>query len=211
MFLFQHTILPITQCLRRLPALLGVVLALVLMLAACEPIELPTDGNGSGGTSGSGGSSSAAVDTVSVAEFLESEYDQQLCVVGYIVGYVNGTRMSSTRFELPDKANTNLVLCDEKDPSDLEGCLPVQIPTTNGLRAALNLYEHPELLGAKVALVGVPQDYMGVVGLKKLARYTLLQDADEDDEGGGAEPDDEQPDDTYLHLRHTVEFVEEGR
>ena len=210
--MFPHSLFPITRCLSRLSSLLGLACALLLMLAACEPIELPTDDNGSGsGGSSSGGGGSVAVDTVSVAEFMESEYDQQLCVVGYIVGYVNGTRMSSTRFELPEKANTNLVLSDEKYPSDLEGCLPVQIPTTNGLRAALNLYAHPELLGAKVALVGVPQSYMGVIGLKKLVRYTLLQDADEDEDNEEEEPGDEHPDDTFLRLRHTVEFVEEGR
>ena len=207
--MFPHSLFPITRCPSRLSSLLGLACALLLMLAACEPIELPTDDNGSG--SGSGGGGSVAVDTVSVAEFMESEYDQQLCVVGYIVGYVNGTRMSSTRFELPEKANTNLVLSDEKYPSDLEGCLPVQLPTTNGLRAALNLYAHPELLGAKVALVGGSQSYVGVIGLKKLVRYTLLQDADEDEDNEEEEPGDEHPDDTFLRLRHTVEFVEEGR
>ena len=113
--MFPHSLFPITRCLSSLSSLLGLACALLLMLAACEPIELPTDDNGSGsGGSGSGGGGSVAVDTVSVAEFMESEYDQQRCVVGYIVGYVNGTRMSSTRFELPEKANTNLVLSDEK-------------------------------------------------------------------------------------------------
>ena len=52
--MFPHSLFPITRCLSSLSSLLGLACALLLMLAACEPIELPTDDNGSG----SGGSSS---------------------------------------------------------------------------------------------------------------------------------------------------------
>lgn len=92
-------------------------------------------------------------------------------VCGYIVGVATGTGKIS--FEAPFSRNTNLVLGSRAATSDKDYCLAVELKA-GAVRSALNLADHPELLGRKLYIRGdlVPA-YYGIPGLKAPSEYQL--------------------------------------
>lgn len=99
---------------------------------------------------------------------------------GYIVGFVNGRTMKSTVFDTGSVA-TNIVIAERADESETEMCVPVQL--SNGsksnkeTRSALNLKDHPEMLGKKVKIKGDIAKYMGGVGIRNAKEY-VFQNSD---------------------------------
>ena len=80
---------------------------------------------------------------------------------------------ASASFDSPFKSSTNLLLGPRSVVLDRESCIAVQLPD-NEVRAALNLVDHPGLLGKRVALKGnVVGSYFGLCGLKNTVEYVL--------------------------------------
>ncbi len=98
---------------------------------------------------------------------------------GYIVGYVNGTKLSSATFEAGDKM-TNILLADSPLETDFENCIPVQLSTSTAankqVRKALNLSNHPDNLKKKVEIYGDLIYYMSAIGMKNVTKYMFLPD-----------------------------------
>lgn len=105
-------------------------------------------------------------------------------VKGYIVGWVNGkTLADGATFNANAEVNTNLLIADNANETDLSKCLPVQLPTGN-VRDALNLQSHPDNYKKEVILNGSLEKYFGAAGLKSVSDFVL------DGQSGG---DTEEP------------------
>ena len=112
-----------------------------------------------------------AEDAMTVADVRNSVGQDGVWVVGYIVG--GDLTSASASFDSPFKSATNLLLGPRSVVLDRESCISVQLPD-NGVREALNLVDHPQLLGKRVALKGdVVSAYFGLCGLKNTVEYVL--------------------------------------
>ena len=169
-------------------------------LEACEILSLGiTMPSGSGTQSGQSCSLSMSVDTV--RSWNESEYvsgsedggqsgaskttaygvsqaKQHAGEKGvWVCGYVVGGDMSSTKngiiFKAPFNSLTNIAIASRTSVSDKSSCFSVQL-SKGDIRSALNLVEHPELIGCKVYLKGdIVDAYYGIPGIQNLTEYEI--------------------------------------
>lgn len=100
-------------------------------------------------------------------------------VVGYIVGYIDGNRLteSSAVFSCGD-VETNILLADFPDVMDYAKCVPVQLSKSGSyadVRDALNLKYNKDVIGRKVKIRGAVTKYMGVPGLKNAIKYEFVE------------------------------------
>lgn len=127
-----------------------------------------TDGGGSGNTeTPTGGTYN---EPFSVAKVIETYVDGKQIpsyVKGYIVGYVdgNGYNAETVKFEVPAEAQTEILIADSPNETDIAKCVPVQLPK-GAVRDGLDLYGNQGLLGQQVLLYGSIEKYFGVAGLK---------------------------------------------
>lgn len=121
-----------------------------------------------GGESSGGADVSAAL---TVADARNSVGSESVWVSGYIVG--GDLTSSSASFKKPFNSRTNLLIGPRSTTSDRNSCMSVQLPSGE-LRDALNLVDHPSLLGRKVYLRGdIVEAYYGLPGLKNITEYEL--------------------------------------
>ena len=154
-----------------------------------EPREVLTVRIGASGSSG-GGKNSITVQTdttkiwgtenfviggntdtpISVADVPSHIGQEGVWVTGYIVGGDLTTAGKSVKTENITK-NTHLALADRSSTTDKAACLAVELPQGK-VRDALNLPDHPELIGRRVRLKGnLVEKYFGTVGMKGTADY----------------------------------------
>ena len=104
-----------------------------------------------------------------VAEAREHAGESGVWVHGYIVGVATNTRKISVT--PPFTKNTNLVLGARASTTDPGHCLSVELPA-GAVRDALNLQDHPDLLGRNVYIRGdLVAAYYGIPGLKAPSEY----------------------------------------
>lgn len=174
-------------------------LFLVLLLTSCEKLDIPDDKEDAQTETGNTSDTTAEGDYYTVGDILNQRNDSDMgvSVVGYIVGYVNGTKMKSSTFATGD-VRTNILLADTPVEKDSTKCIPVQLTTSNeackATRMALNLCDNPEMLHQKIQLKGDVTIYMGVTGLHKAHAHTLLQN--DFDYAAWEAAQQEQPDDS---------------
>lgn len=97
----------------------------------------------------------------------------------YIVGSVPDKVYQEAVFGAANASATNIVVAASASETDLNKCMPVQLPT-GAVRAALNLQDNAGLVGQQVLLYGSIEKYFGVAGIKSVTEYRL---------GGGSTPD----------------------
>lgn len=121
-----------------------------------------------GGESSGGADVSAAL---TVADARNSVGSESVWVSGYIVG--GDLTSSSASFKKPFNSRTNLLIGPRSTTSDRNSCMSVQLPSGE-LRDALNLVDHPSLLGRKIYLRGdIVEAYYGLPGIKNITEYEL--------------------------------------
>lgn len=121
------------------------------------------------GGDNSGGADVSAAMTVTDAR--NSAGSESVWVSGYIVG--GDLTSSSASFKKPFNSRTNLLIGPRSTTSDRNSCMSVQLPSGE-LREALNLVDHPSLLGRKIYLRGdVVEAYYGLPGIKNITEYEL--------------------------------------
>ena len=119
--------------------------------------------------------------TLTVSDILNGDFesDSEIWLIGYIVGYVNGSSMSSSKFAAGNKAS-NIILADSPFETSFKNCVPVQLSNTSTekekVRNALNLSSKPENLKHKVKILGTIANYMSTNGITKARRYEFLKD-----------------------------------
>ena len=132
-------------------------------------------GSGSGG-SGSGGlgddSASEIDNAYSVAQAHDHTGEDDVWVFGYIVGGDLSTAGTTVKTSKLTKA-THLAIASRSTVTAKASCVAVELPK-GAIRDALNLVDHPDLIGTRVYLKGslVPS-YFGTTGLKSVSDYVL--------------------------------------
>ena len=117
-----------------------------------------------------GGGGADSVDgAYDVAEARLHAGERGVWVWGYIVGVATNTR--KVAFSPPFNKNTNLVLGTRASTTELDRCLSVELPA-GAIREALNLQDHPGLLGRGIYIRGdLVAAYYGIPGLKDPSEY----------------------------------------
>lgn len=117
-----------------------------------------------------GGGGADSVDgAYDVAEARLHAGERGVWVWGYIVGVATNTR--KVAFSPPFNKNTNLVLGTRASTTELDRCLSVELPA-GAIREALNLQDHPGLLGRAIYIRGdLVAAYYGIPGLKDPSEY----------------------------------------
>ncbi len=94
-------------------------------------------------------------------------------VKGFIVGvYETGDTEFVPNFAGPFTTNSNLLLADSEDETNLAKCVPVQLPA-GAIRDALNLVDNAGNKGKEVMVLGTLESYFSVPGVKNLSGYWL--------------------------------------
>ena len=106
-----------------------------------------------------------------VAEVLDLTSEKtDVYVEGYIVGYVSGT--SSFTSTIGSNMNSNWAIADDKEETAFANVIPVQISGTT-TQNNYGLTNHPELIGAKVLIMGNITGYFGKNGVKNLGEINV--------------------------------------
>ena len=132
-------------------------------------------GSGSGG-SGSGGlgddSASEIDNAYSVSQAHDHVGEDDVWVFGYIVGGDLSTAGTTVKTSKLTKA-THLAIATRSTVTAKASCVAVELPK-GSVRDALNLVDHPDLIGTRVYLKGsLVTSYFGTTGLKSVSDYVL--------------------------------------
>lgn len=114
----------------------------------------------------------------SLTKYLVSHNIEEIngTVLGYIVGYVNGSKITSTVFGTNGAKGSNIVIADSPNENNPEKCIAIQLSSSStyvDVRNTLNLVEHPDNLHKYVSISGTITKYMGVLGLKNTYRCSF--------------------------------------
>ena len=126
-----------------------------------------------------GDKGSTADNAYTVAEVIALGADANVpgvWVKGVIVGMVNGQSIKNDAIigALPpaDAAKSNLLLAASADVTDVNACMPLQLPF-GAIRDALNLVDNGANLGKELTVKGDIIKYFGVAGVKNPTEYVL--------------------------------------
>ena len=134
-------------------------------------------GSSSGGSGGSGsGSGSSHGDEIdnaySVSQASSHIGEDAVWVYGYIVGGDLSTAGTTVKTSKITKA-THLAIAARSTVTTKTSCVAVELPK-GSVRDALNLVDHPDLIGSRVYLKGsIVSSYFGTTGLKSTSDYVL--------------------------------------
>ena len=136
-------------------------------------------GGGNGGGSGSGSQGSGGDDhgadldkAYSVAQAADHIGEDDVWVFGYIVGGDLSTAGNTVKTSKLTKS-THLAIAARSSVTAKASCVAVELPK-GSIRDALNLVDHPDLIGSRVYLKGsIVASYFGTTGLKSVSDYVL--------------------------------------
>ena len=127
----------------------------------------------SAGTDGPGGGNSASDNAYNVGQALGHIGESGVWVYGYIVGGDLTRAAEGVSFKGPFSSRTNIVIASRSVVSSKSSCLSVQL-SKESVRGAINLADHPGMLGRMVWLKGdIVEAYYGIPGLKNVTEYAL--------------------------------------
>ena len=130
-------------------------------------------GGGTGGGTGGGDDPGSELDNAySVSQASEHVGEDGVWVFGYIVGGDLSTAGTTVKTSKLTKA-THLAIAARSTVTAKASCVAVELPK-GGIRDALNLVDHPDLIGSRVYLKGsIVASYFGTTGLKSVSDYVL--------------------------------------
>ena len=127
-----------------------------------------------GDNSSGGGEDRNEPDAISVSDVTNHIGEKGVWVYGYIVGGDLTSAGKSVKTSGISKA-THLALADRSSITSKASCLAVELPK-GAVRDALNLVEHPGLIGQRVYVKGdLVAGYFGTRGMKSTSDYVLKQ------------------------------------
>lgn len=127
-----------------------------------------------GDNSSGGGEDRNEPDAISVSDVTNHIGEKGVWVYGYIVGGDLTSAGNSVKTSGITKA-THLALADRSSITSKASCLAVELPK-GAVRDALNLVEHPGLIGQRVYVKGdLVAGYFGTRGMKSTSDYVLKQ------------------------------------
>lgn len=196
-----------------------ICILLTFLLSACGKVDLPEGES----ESGNGQSSiSADLPKISVAEAQMQADGSHIVVTGYVVGYIKGSYLNGAVFGVPEEdENTNVLIADVPLETDAYKVFPVKLQKSSDIRAALNLFAHPENLHRRISIEGKVEKYFSVQGMQKVYGFVWESDVPEPDPGGDGggtdpvpEPDpggDTDPSNSTPGISDTPTDIPEGR
>lgn len=119
---------------------------------------------------GGDGDGSSPEKALSVAELGSYIGAEGLWVKGYIVG--GDLTSSNVNLDLPIAKSSHIAISDTPTPSSRAECAGMELPAGK-IREALNLIEHPELIGTLLYVKGDIVLYFGTPGVKSPEEYRL--------------------------------------
>jgi hypothetical protein len=129
-------------------------------------------GSGSQGGSGEDGYGEGIDDAYSVAQASDHVGEDDVWVFGYIVGGDLSTAGTTVKTSKITKS-THLAIAARSSVTAKASCIAVELPK-GSVRDALNLVDHPDLIGTRVYLKGcIVSSYFGTTGLKSVSDYVL--------------------------------------
>ena len=130
-------------------------------------------GGGTGGGTGGGDDPGSELDNAySVSQASEHVGEDGVWVFGYIVGGDLSTAGTTVKTSKLTKA-THLAIAARSTVTAKASCVAVELPK-GAVRDALNLVDHPDLIGSRVYLKGsIVASYFGTTGLKSVSDYVL--------------------------------------
>lgn len=109
----------------------------------------------------------------SVAQAKEHVGEKGVWVCGYIVGGDLTSSKDGISFNAPFSSMTCIAIASRSSVTAKSSCMSVKL-TKGDIRLALNLADHPELLGSKVYLKGdLIAAYYGIPGIENLTEYVV--------------------------------------
>ena len=109
---------------------------------------------------------------ISVGDAAAHAGENDVWIYGYIVGGDLSARGASVKTSGITK-NSHLALAARSSVTEKASCVAVELPS-GSVREALNLVDHPQLIGTRVFLKGnVVEKYFGTTGLKGTSDYKL--------------------------------------
>jgi len=126
-----------------------------------------------GGNNGGGGNSGGEeADAYSVADAAAHAGEEDVWVYGYIVGG-DLTAAGKTVKTKDIGKKTHIAIATRSSVTDKASCVAVELPSGT-VRDALNLVDHPDLIGQRVYVKGnLVESYFGTTGLKGTNDYVL--------------------------------------
>lgn len=134
------------------------------------------DGNNNGNGNDDNNNNDSEIslgDVVDVTTFINTAIYTQVWVKGYIVGCGTGAK-GKTRYEFssPFSYDTAILIADKADESDEIKVASVCLTScSKKIRALLNLKDHPENKGKRIAVFGFQETYLKIFGIKKIDAY----------------------------------------
>ena len=131
-------------------------------------------GSDSGSSQGSGGEDHGADldNAYSVAQAADHVGEDDVWVFGYIVGGDLSTAGNTVKTSKLTKS-THLAIAARSSVTAKASCVAVELPK-GSIRDALNLVDHPDLIGSRIYLKGsIVASYFGTTGLKSVSDYVL--------------------------------------
>ena len=127
-------------------------------------------GGNAGGSSGNQGEDTS--DAISVADAPSHAGENDVWVYGYIVGGDLSSAGSTVKTSGIGKT-THLAIAARSSVTAKASCVAVELPKGT-IRDALNLVDHPDLIGSRIYLKGdLVEAYFGTTGLKATSEYIL--------------------------------------
>lgn len=111
----------------------------------------------------------------SVGQAKEHVGEKGVWVCGYIVGGDLSASKEGISFTAPFSSMTCIAIASRSSVKTKSSCMSVKLPKGD-VRAALNLADHPELIGCKVYLKGnLVAAYYGIPGIEDISDYALMK------------------------------------
>lgn len=105
--------------------------------------------------------------------YLYDNKTEEVWIKGYIVGYIDGNSAAGFTPDVPrDTIQTEIVIADSEDETEIANCVAVQLPT-GAVREALDLFTNPGNFGKVVWLQGKLQKYFGMAGMKSTSAFSF--------------------------------------
>jgi hypothetical protein len=123
--------------------------------------------------SGASDAGSSMASAYGVGQAMQKAGEKGVWVCGYIVGGDLTSAGNGISFAAPFSSMTCLAIAARTSVSEKSSCMSVQL-SKGDFRDALNLVDHPELLGRKIFLKGdIVSAYYGIPGIQNLTEYSL--------------------------------------
>lgn len=168
--------MPITH---RLIPYIGCIMLCLALYSSCERIELDNKATNKPQHRPDTPSISPQQHTYNISA-AQQLLGQEVLVIGYIVGCIEGTSISKATFTPPFTSQSNLILADDPTSTEPAQCLPIALPAASNIRHELNLKTNPTLHRKRVIILGTITPYFQRPGIRQPQAYELLEDKEID-------------------------------